>query len=87
MEERMRDAGNGIADLQDFHATYAIYQGKWKISKSFGKFVPFPLCVHMYAETENMTLGNTVARSTGGNRMKMAIKKINMCNKMIGCQG
>lgn len=70
MEESTRDVGNRIADLQGFHATYANYQGRWKISKSFGKFVLFPLCVHMYAETENMPFGNTVAEKQNENGNK-----------------
>lgn len=29
MEESMRDVGNLIAGLQDFHTTYAFYQVLW----------------------------------------------------------
>lgn len=34
MEENIRDAGNGIANLQNFHAIYAINQGKQNLLES-----------------------------------------------------
>lgn len=61
---------------QDFHFTYDICQGKWKVLNSLESIFLPALCVQLQKEkTWHLEI-------QGRTRKKMAIKKKNICNEM-----